>query len=160
MTKPIEPPNAPPCPYGYPIKQSEERKSSRRAFAKLVGVSFVVAAGGALLKDRLFTPPITGPKKTVATASELPIGAYKLFPYPEHQPCILIRLTESEYVAYSQSCTHLMCPVHFNKESQQLVCPCHQGFFDAKTGKVLAGPPPRPLPRYPVSIESDAIIVG
>jgi Rieske Fe-S protein len=28
-----------------------------------------------------------------------------------------------------------------------LACPCHHGYFSAKDGSVLQGPPPRPLPR-------------
>jgi Rieske Fe-S protein len=32
----------------------------------------------------------------------------------------------------------------------QFVCPCHGGVYDARTGKVLQGPPPAPLQRIPV----------
>jgi len=144
----------------YPILQTAEHKTSRRGFTKLIGASLLAAAGGYLIKDKLFTHPISGPKTPIASTSEIKIGGSKLFQYPEAQPCILIRLGETEYVAYSQSCTHLMCPVHYEGETQQIVCPCHSGYFDAKTGNVLAGPPPRPLPRYKVSIQGEQIIVG
>jgi len=30
---------------------------------------------------------------------------------------------------------------------QNIECPCHKGVFAADTGAVIAGPPPRPLPR-------------
>ena len=144
----------------YPIRRSLEHKTSRRAFTKLIGASLLAAAGGYLIKDRLFTHAITGNRIVVANTRELAVGDYKLFQYPDTQPCILIRLNAVEYVAYSQSCTHLMCPVHYSKETQQIVCPCHKGYFDALTGNVLAGPPPRPLPRYKVTIEGNQIFVG
>ncbi|MDQ8183270.1 Rieske (2Fe-2S) protein [Pelagicoccus sp. SDUM812005] len=144
----------------YPIRQTAEHKTSRRGFTKLIGASLLAAAGGYLIKDKLFTHPISGPKTVVAKVGELEVGASKLFKYPETQPCILIRLAENEYVAYSQACTHLMCPVHYDGAKQQIVCPCHSGYFDAKTGAVLAGPPPRPLPRYKVTVEGEQIIVG
>lgn len=144
----------------YPIRRTAEHKTSRRGFTKLIGASLLAAAGGYLIKDKLFTHPISGPQTVVATTSELEVGASKLFKYPESQPCILIRLSEAEYVAYSQACTHLMCPVHYDAPKQQLVCPCHSGYFDAKTGNVLAGPPPSPLPRYKVSIQGEQIVVG
>lgn len=164
MTEPASQPTAatdvPAWKQAYPVKQSQEHATSRRAFAKLIAVSLVAAAGGYLVKDRVFAPQLSGPKRAIATTSELAVGAYKLFQYPEHQPCILIRLAETEYVAYSQSCTHLMCPVHYNATEQKIVCPCHQGFFDPRNGKVLAGPPPRPLPRYKVTVEGDEIIIG
>lgn len=66
--------------------------------------------------------------------------------------CTAPPLGENEFAAYSQSCTHLMCPVHFQPETRRLVCPCHEGYFSAIDGRVLAGPPPRPLPRYPVEL--------
>ena len=34
-------------------------------------------------------------------------------------------------------------------------CPCHEGNFDALTGAVLDGPPPRPLGRIDVEIRDD-----
>jgi Rieske Fe-S protein len=33
-----------------------------------------------------------------------------------------------------------------------LHCPCHEGVFDLRSGRVLAGPPPRPLPRIALDI--------
>ena len=40
---------------------------------------------------------------------------------------------------------------------QKLVCPCHHGFFDPKTGIPTAGPPKRPLPEVVVAIEGNVI---
>jgi Rieske Fe-S protein len=36
-------------------------------------------------------------------------------------------------------------------------CPCHNGGFDAATGQVLYGPPPRALPRIALRIEDGRI---
>ena len=71
----------------------------------------------------------------------------------------MIRQRTDRFAAYSQSCTHLMCPVHFNAEKNQLVCPCHEGFFAAEDGRVLAGPPPRPLPRHPIEVRGQELWV-
>ena len=144
----------------FPVKRSEEHACSRRAFSKAVGLSLVAVAGGFAVKDQLLGRELSGPKQRIANSGELAIGDYKVFSYPTNEPCILIRLTDSEYVAYSQSCTHLMCPIHYNKETEQLVCPCHQGFFDAKDGSVISGPPPRAMPRYRVTVEGDEVFVG
>ena len=97
----------------------------------------------------------------VAGADEIPIGGSRLFRYPtEHDPGILVRLAADRFVAYSQNCTHLMCPVHFQPEQQQFVCPCHEGYFSAVDGAVLAGPPRRPLPSFAVEIREGRILVG
>lgn len=51
-----------------------------------------------------------------------------------------------EVVVLSNICTHLGCPVHWAEEEARYFCPCHGGVFDIE-GRVLAGPPPRPLDR-------------
>ena len=69
-------------------------------------------------------------------------------------------LTENgrDYVAMSNICTHLGCRVRWVAERNQFFCPCHNGQFD-KQGLVVAGPPPRPLDRYPVRVEGDQLFI-
>jgi Rieske Fe-S protein len=47
----------------------------------------------------------------------------------------------------SSRCTHLACRVNWNEAAGAYLCPCHDAKFD-RDGKVLGGPPPRPLDRY------------
>ena len=64
-------------------------------------------------------------------------------------------------VAYSQSCTHLSCAVVPRVAEGVLHCPCHEGYFDLRTGRNIAGPPPRPLPRIELVVEGqDVYAVG
>jgi cytochrome b6-f complex iron-sulfur subunit len=142
----------------FPVRQSDEHDVSRRQFCKVACCSALAVGGGWLLKDKLFPLPKATVPKFVARIEEVPVGGYRLFNYPtEHHPAILVRLGEGEFAAYSQSCTHLMCPVHYRHEKRDFYCPCHEGFFSAEDGRVLAGPPPRPLPRYPVEVRGDEI---
>jgi len=46
--------------------------------------------------------------------------------------------------ALSTSCPHLGCSVDFDAGSSKFKCPCHRSAFDL-TGKVEAGPAPRPM---------------
>ena len=46
--------------------------------------------------------------------------------------------------AFSSTCTHLGCQVHWDAEATRFICPCHGGVY-AVDGRVLEGPPPRPL---------------
>lgn len=142
----------------FPVRQSAEHAVSRRQFCKVACCTALAVGAGWLLKDKLFpVPPGTKPL-LVGRVTELPVGGSKLFAYPtEHHPAILVRLSETEFAAYSQSCTHLMCPVNYQHEKRQLFCPCHEGYFSAEDGRVLAGPPPRALPRYPVEIRDGEI---
>jgi Rieske Fe-S protein len=83
------------------------------------------------------------------------VGDVRLFRYPtEADPAMLIRLDAETFVAYRQRCTHLSCPVNFNADAVRLDCPCHNGSFDAATGRVLWGPPPRPLPKIALRVEN------
>jgi len=45
---------------------------------------------------------------------------------------------------FSSTCSHLACNVIWQEETQEFVCPCHSGRFDAQ-GQPIAGPPSRPL---------------
>lgn len=71
----------------------------------------------------------------------------------------LVKLSETEVVAYSPSCTHLGCAYHWEANKNEFVCPCHTTSF-ALDGKVLGGPAPRPLDRYPVRTQGDRILIG
>lgn len=51
----------------------------------------------------------------------------------------------------SNICTHLGCPVRWSDQARRFQCPCHGGVFDVN-GRVTAGPPPRPLQRYPFRV--------
>jgi Rieske Fe-S protein len=46
--------------------------------------------------------------------------------------------------AMSATCTHLGCQVQWDGDGKKFKCPCHGGVY-APDGKVVSGPPPRPL---------------
>lgn len=89
-----------------------------------------------------------GGTRAIVEASAVPVGEAHYFAYPRADDhAILLRLDERRFVAYSGKCTHLSCAVYWNAQRRRLLCPCHEGVFHPETGGVLAGPPPRPLPR-------------
>ena len=84
----------------------------------------------------------------IATIDAIPVGTAVAFTYPdEHEPCVLVRLTVNDFVAFSQKCTHLSCAVIPRLDEDSFFCPCHDGRFDLRTGAPIAGPPRRPLTR-------------
>ena len=89
----------------------------------------------------------------------MPVGGVKLFRYPgPEDPCILVRTAEDEYAAYSQKCTHLSCAVYYSRDEDRLECPCHEGYFSVRDGRVLQGPPQRPLPRVVLERRGSALV--
>jgi Rieske Fe-S protein len=133
----------------FPISWVDDDFVTRREFTKsLVWVSCAsFAANMAVAGRAAWRHTEAFPALKVANLDELPVGAAKVFHYPDETvPCVLIRLEADRFVAFGQNCTHLACPVTYQAEARKLHCPCHEGFFDAATGAVLSGPPPRPLP--------------
>jgi len=74
------------------------------------------------------------------------------------RPALLIRVSETEWRAYSAICTHLNCTVQFQDSTRQIWCACHNGFYDLN-GKVISGPPPRPLEEYAVHIRGEDVVI-
>jgi menaquinol-cytochrome c reductase iron-sulfur subunit len=65
----------------------------------------------------------------------------------------------SSYVAISTRCAHLGCPVNFVAAAQSFVCPCHGGVYDFQ-GKVIGGPPVRPLDRFQTRVVKGQVQIG
>jgi Rieske Fe-S protein len=62
------------------------------------------------------------------------------------------------YVAISSRCAHLGCPVRFVAAAGNFICPCHGGVYDFE-GKVIGGPPVRPLDRFYTRINATTGLV-
>jgi Rieske Fe-S protein len=98
----------------------------------------------------------------IASVDDIAVGGAVSFTYPdEHEPCLLVRLTATEFVAFNQKCTHLSCAVIPRPAENSFFCPCHEGRFDLRTGDPTAGPPRRPLTRIVLDIKGrDIYAVG
>jgi nitrite reductase/ring-hydroxylating ferredoxin subunit len=146
----------------FSVYADEDAYVLRRQFTKfLVLTSFGMLAGNAWIWVRsLFAEtPSSWPSQIVARASTMPPGTVRLFTYPgPHDDCILVRRVDGGFAAFSQKCTHLSCAVYYAAERNRLECPCHEGYFSAETGRVLQGPPPRPLPRIRLEQRGDDIV--
>lgn len=60
------------------------------------------------------------------------------------QTVFLLRDGDRSVKVLSATCTHLGCQVRWEPEGKRFLCPCHGGVYGAD-GRVLDGPPPRPL---------------
>jgi cytochrome b6-f complex iron-sulfur subunit len=134
----------------------------RRDFLSLLVRIFSATAIGSFAYPliRFLAPPeektgaksITLDKRSILTgkAKEVILGT---------TPAIVIDRPGKGYIALSRVCTHLGCLVNYDEEGKRLLCPCHAGIYDLK-GRVLSGPPPRPLKQFPLRVEGNKIIVG
>jgi Rieske Fe-S protein len=145
----------------FPIDWGQDEYVSRRDLVK-----FIVLTSGAFAVGQLWlvakrwfgerTPRAA--KEPIATVDELPVGGAKTFAYPEgSSPRLLVRTGPEEFVAYDQQCTHLLCPVVPAVDKGRLHCPCHNGWFDLRTGHPISGPPRRALSRVTLEVEQEVV---
>jgi menaquinol-cytochrome c reductase iron-sulfur subunit len=53
----------------------------------------------------------------------------------------------NHWIAVSNRCMHLGCPVRWVDAAERFICPCHGGVYNIR-GQVTGGPPVRPLDRF------------
>jgi Rieske Fe-S protein len=135
----------------FPIDWPQDLYVERRDFLKfmvLTSAAFTVAQFWIVAQNWYRRHSGQPPLQRIASMDDLAVGAALRFTYPdEHEPCLLVRLTTSEFVAFNQKCTHLSCAVIPRPAENSFFCPCHEGRFDLRTGVPTAGPPRRPLTR-------------
>lgn len=93
-------------------------------------------------------------KARVASLAELgaepkafQVGGQTLYAYREGETPVVL----------SARCTHQGCTVAWQGEA--FVCPCHQGRYN-RGGAVTGGPPPAPLARVAVTVESGEVVIA
>ena len=146
----------------FPYDRDDEGDVTRREFCNFLFLtsSALLVSGAAFAGKAAYDAREKGafPAMKIDGAEALQPGNSQNFFYPDRdEPAILIRSRDGEYHAFAQKCTHLTCPVYYAKERDRLECPCHEGGFDARTGSVLYGPPPRALDKVEVEIRGTEV---
>lgn len=147
-------------------KRSDQEEPSSPDRRKVLRCA--LQAGAATWAAGMLTPPVVylwpagaeGPGKgtvKAGLANDLPPGK-SMLRKADGKPLLVVRLASGEFRAFSAICTHLACLVDYRKEQEDVFCPCHGGRFDLE-GKVIGGPPPKPLPTYPVAVVEGEIQV-
>jgi cytochrome b6-f complex iron-sulfur subunit len=72
---------------------------------------------------------------------------------------IIIRSTDTAYIALSKVCTHSQCTVTYNSSSKDIPCPCHGSKFNTE-GAVLNGPAASPLKKYDVKLNGNILTIS
>jgi Rieske Fe-S protein len=145
----------------------EERSFPRRQFFRSL-LHYLLAGGVTSLLTVLLYPVfrfINPPKVPESEAAsgvagklrELPPNSGKVFRFWS-RPAIAVHTPGGELKAFGAVSTHLQCIVQSRPALEHIWCACHNGHFDL-FGRNIAGPPPRPLEPYEVSVRGDDIIV-
>ena len=137
---------------------------SRRGLIRgLLGGGFLASLASFLYPVIRYMNPPAVPEAsvneaTVAKVQEFALNSGKIVRFGA-RPVLLIRSGEDEWRAFEGMCTHLNCTVQYETARRQIWCACHNGFYDLN-GKVVSGPPPRPLEEYEVHIRGEEVIVS
>ena len=73
-------------------------------------------------------------------------------------PIIVVNVG-GEIRAFAAVCTHEGCPLGWNPDQHLIRCPCHGGAYDT-SGRVVDGPPPRPLSRLEAEVGDGTVFVS
>ena len=76
-----------------------------------------------------------------------------------NKPALLIRVSDTEWKAFSAVCSHLNCTVQYQESGRQIWCACHNGTYDLH-GRVVSGPPPRGLEEYAVKVRGGEVVIS
>jgi menaquinol-cytochrome c reductase iron-sulfur subunit len=146
----------------------KNEKESRRKFLIKVslGVAGLATFAAAIPVFSALLAPLLEKKtqtwRTVGTVADFPLQSTHLVKFENADPMPYAGMTANsaawlrrnngnDFIAFSANCTHLGCPVRWEKDAQLFMCPCHGGVY-YKDGTVAAGPPPKPLTQYQVRI--------
>jgi Rieske Fe-S protein len=147
-------------------QQSDRRpvRIGRRSFFDYLFGTGLAALVGAILYPILYylVPPkvkeVTASSVVAAKAGDLAPNAGKIVAFGG-KPAIVLRTPEGEVRAFTAVCTHLACTVQYRADFKHIWCACHDGHYDLH-GQVLAGPPPRPLDEFKVTVKDDDVIIS
>ena len=138
------------------------RVTRRQVADYLLGVGLAALAGTVLYPLlRYLIPPkvkeVAAGSIIAAKVGELPPSSGKIFLFGG-KPAILVHTSQGTYKAFTAVCTHLACTVQYRPDFGHIWCACHDGHYDLN-GQVLAGPPPRPLAEFGVTVKGNDIVV-
>lgn len=138
-----------------------QRLVSRRAFLRnavlgSVGVSLAGITAGSIVfawnnKTGAFGGEIPVPLELVPPVGEAP--------YRNQGGKFYIINNEDGALAVYWKCVHLGCTVPWNEDADQWICPCHGSVYN-RFGERVAGPAPRPLDLFPMTVDGSNVIVN
>jgi Rieske Fe-S protein len=138
------------------------RYTRRRVLDLLLGASVVAWLASVFYPVvRYLKPlPLAGPsgpaRLTRADTTKLERDGFAIVPVGRER-VLVFEDPSGALRALDARCTHEGCTVRYVARDALIWCACHNGRFDLE-GRVLAGPPPRPLVRHNVVREEDGSI--
>lgn len=133
---------------------------SRRYFLESIGFGAIgiVAAGSIALTAEYLSPNVLKEPPTKFKAGIPDNYSPGSTTLNVEQNVYIIRAKEGYFYALSAVCTHLGCITNWKSEEGIIACPCHGSKFNID-GIKIAGPAPRPLPRFLITLDEQGQLI-
>jgi len=128
---------------------------SRRDFLNEItlGALGVAGLGSVAVTYQFFSPNVLFEPSMSFRAGNPDLYPANSVTFLQDQLVYIVRMPEGFY-AVSAVCTHLGCITAWHPEHDLIECPCHGSKFK-EDGTKVAGPAPRPLPHFAISLTPD-----
>lgn len=155
-------------------KNDEPVKQDRRRFLTAIPLVIfgAIAASLAVASKRFLEPPVTSigesgaeSWKTLGTVSEMQgaeplaqtISVEKINGWSKTIEDVTVYvLPQHNHKVLSSVCPHEACPVVWDSQTKNFLCPCHDSFF-SESGKKLTGPATTDLTALETRIENEKL---
>jgi cytochrome b6-f complex iron-sulfur subunit len=140
---------------GTPQSAPAANGVTRRDFLNEITTSAlgIAGLGSVVLTYQYFSPNVLFEPSTTFRAGNPDLYPVHSVTFLQDQQVYIVRMPEGFY-AVSAVCTHLGCITQWKPDSAMIACPCHGSKF-RPDGTKIAGPAPRPLPHFAVSLTAD-----
>jgi cytochrome b6-f complex iron-sulfur subunit len=137
----------------------EKCKVDRRDFLNEIsfGALAVAGLGSGVVSYQYMSPNVLFEPPTKFRAGSPDLYPVDSVTYLQDQLVYIMR-SAAGFWAVSAVCTHLGCITAWHPETNLIQCPCHGSKFK-QDGVKVAGPAPRPLPHFSVTLSPDGELV-
>lgn len=138
-------------PYAVPAGNGVTRRDFLNEIT--VGALGIAGLGSVAVTYQYFSPNVLFEPSTTFRAGNPDLYPLNSVTFLQDQQVYIVRMPEGFY-AVSAVCTHLGCITAWHPEHELIECPCHGSKFK-ENGVKVAGPAPRPLPHFAISLTAD-----
>ena len=99
------------------------------------------------------------PYQPAAAASDLAPGS--MIRCEIQGKAVAVVNVDGSFYAFDDCCTHMDYPLTWGwiEDGHKVVCGCHYGSFDVRSGDALEPPCTKPVRTYPVRVENGTVFV-
>jgi cytochrome b6-f complex iron-sulfur subunit len=142
------------------LQKTIEDLMKRKEFLYFLGKGGAVVCFGSCLfgcsEDSGILEPPANVDFTIDLTDEANISLTNVGGSIYRNQVIIVHISQDNYSAFSQACTHEAFIIQYQHSNNRLHCPNHGSHFDLN-GNVLNGPASRNLKKYNVSLEENIL---